>query len=249
MSLAHRFYASLLGGAPPISPTHVFDWNPTEGSGTVITDKNGSGVDLTTNGVWVSSGNVRYDHTGIFNFLTARVTHPALTMVRSSVLMYVKLPALWTGGFYLGGHRVEQTHTTDRKLTLDGPVSASPVRAGVTQAAGPNTLKSIQSVSTFTQGDEFVCGWTHDGSTLRIYINGVDEGNVACSDSVSTTPAGFLFPGGLPPFSDREPPSSGGIFSSPGAIIGRVLAANYGFSGAEVASYYAEYQSQYPGLP
>lgn len=244
MGAAHRFYQSLLGG--PSLVGHIFDWNPTENTGTVITDKNGSGIDLTTNGIWVASGLIRYDATALHNFRFSRVVHPVFSMAESSCLLYVKLPAAWTVGAYLAGHQPINTgHVNDRKLRVG---IGAPAAVTITQNSGLSD-KTATGTTNFGVTDEFVAGWTHDGATLKLWVNGVEEDSIACGPAGTGTPRAFQVGGGEVPFTDKEPPSTNGLFGSTGAVFGRCLAANHGLSDAEVAAFYAEYQTQYPGLP
>lgn len=240
----------------PALPTDVWDWNPTEGSGTTVTDKNGSGVDVTlvNHGpytgpapVWIAPESVRFDHTGIFAFNYGSVADAALTMVNSSQIWYVKMPPAWTEGAWLGGHRGSGGNAYDRMLTLD--IGTGKVSAHIDQAVFPFGLQTVTSVSTFGANDEFVVAYTHDGATLRLYINGVEEDSIACGDAASLASPSFQIAGGSPSFSDKEPPSAGGIFGSTGATIGRVVAANRSLTADEVLAFYNAIKAVHTGLP
>jgi hypothetical protein len=236
-------------------PYDIFDWNPTEGSGTVITDKNGSGVDITLvnhgpytgpSPVWIGTPQgVRYDHTGIYAFNYGIASHSSLVMAQSSALLYVKMPPLWTVGGYLCAHNPQPSGLLlDRRLYIDG--ADGKLKLNI-HAGG--SYKNVTSTSTFGVDDEFFVAWTHDGTTLRLWINGVEEDSIACGDAASTSSPFFQIAGGWPSFSDLEPPSNGGIFGSTGPVIGRVVASNRGLTATEMAALYAEFKAQYPGLP
>jgi hypothetical protein len=232
-------------GTPPLGDG--YDWNPLEGSGTTITDKNGSGISATlSGGTWVTDG-VRYDHLGTFNYEYASVTSDALTMAQSSVMLYAKMPPAWNNaqGWFCGREPGPGGNDNDRSLYID---ASGNVHANIVQSSG-TTNKTVDSSTTFGVDDEMCLCWTHDGVTLRLYVNGVEEDSIACSDATVGTPTFFYIAAGAAAVSPQEPPSNGGLFGSTGTIVGRVRLANRGWTPSEVAALYAEFKIQYPGLP
>lgn len=121
------------------------------------------------------------------------------------------------------------------------------VRVIVKANLGP--VVTVTSTSVFDLGDMFVAGWTHDGVTLRLWINGVEEDSAAVGLAAPLTPASFAIGAGEPPTSFREGPSQGGFGASHGSRVGRVVLANRAFTQTEVEALYNEFATAYGLTP
>jgi hypothetical protein len=231
----------------PVDTGGVFDFNPTEGSGTVITEKNGSGIDMTTNGTWTGVDSIKYDIVSIFNFTHGRANSDLFTLApHSSMLLFVKIPSSFIVGTtgWLCGRKPGPISGAllDHEVTVD---SSGKFNATIRTTAGavpPNTDVTVTSTTVAAADGEYFVGMTHDGVTLKLWVNGVVEDSASAGDS-EPPPTGtyVIVGGGSAPFASEVPLDD--------MEIGRFIVANRGLTAGEMAVLYGEYQAQYPGLP
>jgi hypothetical protein len=256
-------HVALTGGASPTAgggdddddddggDGQVWDWNPTEGSGSTITDKNGSGADLSTNGIW-GTNVVGYQNTGIHTFTHAFVNSDDLILApRSTFLMYFKAPAgfvVGTTGGWLGRRNPPPGGwVSDHRIVVNSANGKFHVTVHVDSSGSPaNSDVDLASTTVIAPNGEYVVGLTHDGATLKLWVNGVVENSASAgSSAIPATGRYIIVGGGSKPFAVEHPLEPGGHIT----WIGRVIAANRAFSASEMAATYAEFQAQYPGLP
>lgn len=250
---AHRFYTSLLKGgiAPP-----YWDWNPRGASAGVIDDEGVAGLDMLVVGgspvpPQVPISYFNYARTGIHNFSYAHCTDDTVILSpRSTVVLYFHSAngfVVGTHSGWLAGHMTPAFGSggNDHKFTVgtDGKFRAT-IRTTASASPG-NTDVTVVSTTVVAAGTGYCVGMTHDGSSVKLWVNGVvEDSETALGDSVlATTPRYFIVGGGQKPFSSQEPMAD--ITTG----IGRVVAAPRGFTDAEMTILYAQYRAQYAGLP
>lgn len=234
-------------GLSPELVGDIWDFNPTEGAGTSITDKQGSGLVMTTNGAWQAGDWIKYDITGIFNF-THSVCHSDLFTLspRSSMVLAFKAPAGFAVG--TGGTLCGRKGTTgmgsfvDHQLRVD---AAGKFNCSIkTEASGTpaNADVTVTSTTVVAASTEYMVGMTHDGVNLKLWVNGVVEDTEAATGSrAPDIPSRIIVGGGETPFASEVPIDD--------MLIGRAIFASKALTADEMATLYAEFKAQYPGIP
>lgn len=233
------------GGTPAL--TDFYDFNPTEGAGTAISDKQGSGLSMTTNGAWQAGDKIKYDIVGAFDFTCSVVTDTSLLLApHSSMVLYFKAPAGFTVG--TAGTLCGRKGTTDMGSSVDHQIRVDVngnFNAWITTQSGGTPSGADVGVASSTvvaANGEYVVGMTHDGATLKLWVNGVMEDSATATDSAAPDATRrIIVGGGEVPVAVELPIDD--------MLIGRAVFANRGLTDAEMASLYAEFQAQYPGLP
>lgn len=235
------------GPMPPIVGD-LFDYNPTEGSGTVITDKRGLAADMSTNGDWVAlTDALKYENTGIFNFKFGVAFDDQFVLApTSSMLIYFKAPSSFvvgsSSGYLCSRKPGPGGWVSDHSITVDlaGKINATVhVHSGAVPA---NTDVAVQSSTVIAANGEYVIGITHDGTTLSLYVNNVVEDTAAAGESETPAAGRYLVVGGgHTPFAVETPIED--------EVLGRFIVANRALTADDMTALYAEFKAQYPGLP
>ena len=164
-------------------------WLANEGSGSTLVDSSGSGNSgaLQGNPTWVAGQHgqaIRFDGTGDYAVvpdassldLSSAITIAAWVRPRSSP------PSIWS----------RRRRTAGRTATSCRLSSAGKVFVRFNQVTSADTYRINSTTSYPTNGTTWMhVAATYDGTTMRLYVNGVQEGTIAGPASIATNNLGL----------------------------------------------------------
>ena len=237
----------------PETPTGELwvDWNPTEGAGEWVENKLDGGVTPRRLILGDSIANSDRDPT----WGVDRLVSTALFGADHQYLHYTPAPDFTNGASFFFYGLVDQLGTATKYLcgVYDGVVIDHHIyisnadrlpRARITEDSGGagGTDRTVVGTTAIVDDSEHTFCFTHDGSTLKIYIDGALEGSTACGLAKETGGRIITFCTGSPPLTTvRNGPDN--------YDHGRTLVATRALTAAEVAETHAAFKVQYPGLP
>ena len=188
-ALAGTLLAFVLAGAAGAASPPVGDWRMNEGSGTILVDSSASGNNGTIlgNPTWVAGQHgqaIRFDGTGDY----ATVPDSASLDISTAITMaaWVKPEAATTQNLI---KKSTNGGTNGYELSLSALGAASSQRAFVrfNQATNGDTYRVNATTMYPSHGTTWMhVAATYDGTTIRLYVNGVQEGQLAASIPIPT---------------------------------------------------------------
>ena len=189
LALAGTLLAFVLAGAAGAASPPVGDWRMNEGSGTVLVDSStfGNNGTIFGNPTWVAGQHgqaIRFDGTGDY----ATVPDNASLDISTAITMaaWVKPEAATTQNLI---KKSTNGGTNGYELSLSQLGAASSQRAFVrfNQATSGDTYRVNATTMYPSHGTTWMhVAATYDGTTIRLYVNGVQEGQLAASIPIPT---------------------------------------------------------------
>ena len=185
--LAGALLAMVLSGAAGAASPPVGDWRMNEGSGTVLVDSSASGNNGTIfgNPTWVAGQHgqaIHFDGTGDY----ATVPDSASLDISSAITMAAWVKPEKTATQYLI-KKATTTGTTANGYELSLATTGK-VFVRFNQATSADTYRINSTTSYPITGTTWMhVAATYDGTTIKLYVNGVQEGgNLAGPASIVT---------------------------------------------------------------
>lgn len=162
-----------------------------EGSGTTVTDTDGSS-DLTSSGMTYNSTDTRYGFMGLFdNSDTAGYTDSSNTFNLGSMSIEALVKPVNTGSPNI---IVIRRKGDDVTTNWDFFVDSTTLKFAIKDSGG--TTRTANAATALNNGTVYWVAGTYDGSTIKVYVNGVLDGSASCSSVLTQTSDMRLYIGG-----------------------------------------------------
>lgn len=172
---------ALVSGLEAQAPNLVAAYGFNEGSGTTLSDLSGNGNNGTiANGTWTASG--KFGAALVFNGSSTKVTvsdaatlHLSTAMTLEAWVNASAVTSAWRDVIYKGvdNFYLEGTSDKNKVPAAGGTFGTNDTAAFATAALGLNTWMHLTE--------------TYDGSTIRLYVNGVQVSSLAQTGAIATS--------------------------------------------------------------